>query len=54
MAVIAFIGGVGFWFTFRGLDKEEDHLNMMPVGHLVVTKDIEEPVENPIAHEIKE
>lgn len=29
IAVLAFIGGIGFWFTFRGLDREEDKLNML-------------------------
>jgi POT family proton-dependent oligopeptide transporter len=54
MAVIAAIGGTIFWFTFRNLDKEEDHLNMLPVGHLVVTKDLEEPEDQPVAREIKD
>jgi len=54
MAVIAAIGGIIFWFTFRNLDKEEDHLNMLPVGHLVVTKDLEEPEDQPVAREIKD
>jgi len=31
---------------FRKLDLEEDHLNMLPVGHLVVTKDIEDVPEH--------
>ncbi|EPE24804.1 MFS general substrate transporter [Glarea lozoyensis ATCC 20868] len=55
MAVIAAVGGIAFWFIFRGLDQEEDHLNMLPAGHLVVTKDIEEPPaeEQPVAREIK-
>ncbi|KAH8649673.1 Ptr2 peptide transporter [Tricladium varicosporioides] len=55
MGVIAGIGGVGFWFMFRGLDQEEDHLNMLPAGHLVASKDIEEPAEEEApAREIKE
>ncbi|KAF4980533.1 hypothetical protein FZEAL_3468 [Fusarium zealandicum] len=29
VAVIAFVGGIGFWFTFRHLDAEEDHWNML-------------------------
>ena len=29
IAILAFIGGVGFWFTFRKLDREEDKLNML-------------------------
>lgn len=30
VAAISFIGGVGFWFTFRELDKEEEKLNALP------------------------
>jgi len=33
-AVIAFISGIGFWFAFRNLDKNEDALNMLPSGHM--------------------
>jgi POT family proton-dependent oligopeptide transporter len=54
MGVLSAIGGTCFWFQYRGLDKEEDHLNMLPTGNLVKTKDIEEPpVEQPVT-EIKE
>ncbi len=34
VAVLSFIGGTGFWLQFRGLDKQEDQLNMLPTGHL--------------------
>jgi POT family proton-dependent oligopeptide transporter len=34
MGVIAFIAGIAFWFTYRGLDKDEDKLNMLPTGHI--------------------
>jgi len=34
MAVVAFFAGLIFWFQYRGLDKEEDRLNMLPTGHL--------------------
>ncbi|KAK5054704.1 hypothetical protein LTR84_001596 [Exophiala bonariae] len=30
LACISFVGMVAFWFTFRGLDKEEDALNALP------------------------
>jgi proton-dependent oligopeptide transporter, POT family len=33
VAVLATLGGIGFWFQMRDLDKEEDHLNMLPKGH---------------------
>lgn len=29
VAVLAAVGGVGFWVSNRNLDKEEDSLNMM-------------------------
>jgi POT family proton-dependent oligopeptide transporter len=29
VAVLAFCGGIGFWFTWRSLDKREDELNMI-------------------------
>ncbi|KAK3326352.1 peptide transporter-like protein [Apodospora peruviana] len=32
VAVLAVIGGTLFWLQFRHLDKEEDHLNMLPKG----------------------
>ena len=53
MAVLAFIGGTCFWFQYRALDKEEDHLNMLPTGHLYREKDEEALPEQPVAHEIK-
>ncbi|WEW56166.1 hypothetical protein PRK78_001601 [Emydomyces testavorans] len=31
-AILAFIGGTGFWLTNRNLDKEEDDLNRLPQG----------------------
>lgn len=34
MGVLAFIGGTCFWMQYRGLDREEDHLNMLPTGRL--------------------
>ncbi|PGH26496.1 hypothetical protein AJ80_01810 [Polytolypa hystricis UAMH7299] len=30
VAIIAFFGGLGFWFTFRGYDEQEEQLNMLP------------------------
>jgi POT family proton-dependent oligopeptide transporter len=43
MAVLAFVGGTLFWLQFRALDANEDHLNMLPVGHLITTaKDVED------------
>ncbi|KAF8860317.1 PTR2-domain-containing protein [Acephala macrosclerotiorum] len=55
MGVLAFIGGVCFWFQYRNLDREEDHLNMLPVGHLEATnKDVEDVHPAPEPIEIKE
>lgn len=31
-AVLAALGGIAFWFSNRGLDKEEDKMNMQSVG----------------------
>ena len=33
MAVLAFLAGIGFWFTFRDLDAQESQLNEMQTGH---------------------
>jgi proton-dependent oligopeptide transporter, POT family len=30
VAILAFVGGVGFWFTWRSLDAKEDELNLIP------------------------
>jgi proton-dependent oligopeptide transporter, POT family len=30
IGIIAFVGGVAFWFTFRDLDREEARLNVLP------------------------
>jgi len=54
MGVLSFIGGTIFWFQFRQLDADEDKLNLLPTGHLVKTKDIEDPVTQPAPVEIKE
>jgi len=32
MAVLSFIAGVFFWFTFQDLDAREDQLNQIPAG----------------------
>lgn len=29
VAILAFIGGVGFWFTWKSLDAREDELNLI-------------------------
>lgn len=30
ITIVATLGGLGFWFTFRELDAEEDALNALP------------------------
>lgn len=59
MAVLSFIGGTCFWFQYRKLDHDDDRLNMLPTGHLITSKDVEEPEVRrqdsmPESHEIKE
>lgn len=34
-AILAFVGGTIFWIQFRGLDAQEDALNMLPEGKTV-------------------
>jgi POT family proton-dependent oligopeptide transporter len=47
MGVLSFIGGTIFWFQFRKLDRDEDKLNMLPNGHLILLKDVEDvPVQS--------
>lgn len=55
--VLSFVGGLLFIYQFRGLDKEEDELNMLPEGHVVACKDVESYEDGdprPVAEEIKE
>jgi POT family proton-dependent oligopeptide transporter len=55
MAVLSAIGGCLFWIQYRNLDKQEDALNMLPVGHLVQQKDVEDATSiRPEPIEIKE
>jgi POT family proton-dependent oligopeptide transporter len=35
VAIIAFIGGAAFWFCFRGLDSQEDKLNMLKKSEFI-------------------
>ena len=34
MAVLAFVAGIGFWFSFRHLDAEEEKLNELASGEV--------------------
>ncbi|EEQ89342.1 hypothetical protein RJZ56_005474 [Blastomyces dermatitidis] len=38
-AILAFVGGVGFWITNRSTDKEEDTLNNLPTGDFETRND---------------
>jgi hypothetical protein len=40
VAILAAIGGVGFWFTWRDYDKKEDELNMLQATQYVKPMDI--------------
>lgn len=44
MAVLAFFAGIGFWFTFRKLDKEEDELNNIEGGHFNESHPVEDQI----------
>ena len=41
-AVVSFIAGIGFWFSFKTLDAEEDKLNNLPTGHVGTEAQAEE------------
>ncbi|ORY08474.1 peptide transporter PTR2-A [Clohesyomyces aquaticus] len=34
VAIISFVTGIVFFFTYRNMDKDEDRLNLLPTGHL--------------------
>jgi len=34
MAVVSAVAGTCFFFFYRELDREEDRLNMLPIGHM--------------------
>lgn len=55
VAIIAFLGGIGFWFCFRHLDKEEDKLNMLKktqfVGNNQPTATAQDSVHPPVHQE---
>ncbi|KAF2200721.1 hypothetical protein GQ43DRAFT_441280 [Delitschia confertaspora ATCC 74209] len=42
MAVISFCAACVFWFQYRKLDAEEDHLNLLPTGHLATAAQAED------------
>lgn len=45
VAVVAMIGAIGFWFTFRNTDKEEDALNNLKESQFIGRKSIDEESE---------
>jgi POT family proton-dependent oligopeptide transporter len=53
VAVIAFVGGVAFWFNFKHLDSEEDKWNMLKASEYKGTYQ-PNSVENKVAHEHEE
>ena len=42
VAVVAMIGAVGFWFTFRKADKEEDRLNNLKESKFIGRSEVDE------------
>ena len=38
VAILAFLGGIGFWFTWRSLDAREDELNMLQASQYLGRK----------------
>jgi POT family proton-dependent oligopeptide transporter len=42
MAALSFIGGTLFYVQYRKLDEDDDRLNMLPTGNLIVGKDVED------------
>ena len=42
VGVASFLGGCVFWLMYRDLDRDEDKLNMLDVGNLEVSKDVED------------
>jgi POT family proton-dependent oligopeptide transporter len=48
---LAFVGSICFWLQFRGLDKEEDSLNMLPEGYVVKRVDGDKSVAPPPVNE---
>ena len=43
IAILAFIGGIAFWFVHRNLDKEEDSLNDLPESSYKGRKSVDHP-----------
>lgn len=54
MAILSFIGGTLFFIQYRQLDADDDKLNMLPVGNLVIGKDVEDMSVRAVSIEIKE
>jgi POT family proton-dependent oligopeptide transporter len=51
VAVVAILGAVGFWLTFRKADKEEDALNALQTSKYMGRKegDVEVVAESPVS-----
>ncbi|KAI0129181.1 POT family protein [Xylariales sp. AK1849] len=54
VAIISAIGGVGFWFTFAKLDKEEEALNTLPDSVFLGSKNEDVDVEATLAHQAEQ
>lgn len=40
MAVLAALAGTGFWFWFRGLDRQEEEMNALKEGKVLSAKEL--------------
>lgn len=49
VAILAFAGGVGFWFTWRSLDAREDELNLLAPTNMVGRHPVDEDLERKTA-----
>jgi hypothetical protein len=53
VGIIAFVVGIAFWISHRKLDLEEDHLNMLPEGHLHKSIDGMESDDHVLGHPVE-
>ncbi|KAF1964681.1 oligopeptide transporter [Bimuria novae-zelandiae CBS 107.79] len=54
VAIICFVAGWAFWFTYKDMDRDEDRLNMLPSGkHLTTPSEEGGDVESVTAPQIK-
>lgn len=54
VAIISTLGGIGFWFSFAKLDREEDALNALPDSDYHGRKNQDESEESRLAHKAEQ